>query len=153
MKPEIKVVLVPPTPYGRLHPRYYDDANMLVAEAELPQDNWPNGITIDMLVVCDADATGRVINIDIMAAKSGWEVSELPGRPAKQLVADLQLAESTLAHRFFTEEVDVLTNPGRTRVLVNFAPRTDAAIGVVLSDRALAIVEHNQLVALDIDLS
>lgn len=83
----VRVSVAPPTPEGRLHPRYLNSSGILVLRSDMPRD-CPFGVNVDCLTL-DFDERGVLAGVELRLRMSRWrgnaDVSH-PGGAAGDIV-------------------------------------------------------------------
>lgn len=153
MESGITVRLLPPTPQGRLWPRYNADADILVAESRFHQE-WPYGIDIDGRIIFDIDEQRRLANFDLHIARRLWKVRQGVGPPTRAREHDIMFTTEALNEKSFSMDLEVTTNSERTeaRILFGERPTLDALEAVKLSDQCFAYVDDGRLAGFYVSL-
>lgn len=153
MESGITVELLPPTPQGRLWPRYDADADILVAESPFPRE-WPYGIDIDGRIIFDIDKQRRLANFDLHIPRRLWKVRQGVGPPTRAREHDIMFTTETLNEKSFSIDLEVTTNSERTeaRILFGERPALEAVQAVKLSDQCFAYVDGGRLAGFYVSL-
>jgi len=152
MSDVIRVCLRSPSEFGRLYPKYDDEAGILEVKSEIRRA-WPFGVDVDGRVVFDLDANRVLANVDLLIPRRRWKrTDQFPDVPRATRSADLEFCEETIKQKSFHLPLEVLTNADRTRVLIRFSHVTDGAVAIELSELCRALIDGSALLGFDIAL-
>ena len=136
--------LRPPTPHGRLYPRYDEEADLLEVGSRFERE-WTFGIDIDGTIIFDIDANYVLANFDLLIPKRYWEVSTELTRPTKTRKWNLEVLARSIEHKSFHLPLIVNTNQARSAVQITFGSLEEGTKWAELSDDCFALVRQDIL--------
>lgn len=140
-------VKINPATRSSLKPWYdYDtESNVLVVGGYNTRPSYSLNVDGGILTL-DLDAERTLVNFDLAYPRSSWPVGEFPEDPMRgETRGDLTFSRRTVEHLDLHLPVNVLTNRGRTRLLIEIGGRRIVSNRILLSDACLALVDHDCL--------
>jgi hypothetical protein len=140
----LRVVVRPPTPEGRLRPRYVTGVKFLVLESQLAP--WRHGINIDAHLILDLDEAMTLAHVEML----GSPFHEMPGlrqtfdTPAP--AGDLAFAPDVVARQGWDLGVGVHKNIEAGIVRIGIGPANEEDRAVALSDDCRALLKNDELI-------
>jgi hypothetical protein len=140
---EIRVLLRPPTDRGRLYPRYVAEAHTLAVESRVARQ-WPYGINVDAMLICDLDEDRVLANLDLHYDRRLWPRDARVRWPELAPASDLVFEEATARQKNFGSRVDVTTDS--TRRIVDIRVDSHEVNGMAaLSDDCVVLLHDSNL--------
>lgn len=147
MSSDIIILLRRPTKRGRIYPRYDAESDILTMESAIPSP-WTYGVDIDGNIVFDLNEDGLLANLDLHVGRRLWRGEIKRAWRDDAPPHDIEFTKATIDMKNFSGRLGVHTNRQKNEVEIELGQEDESESAIALSERCLAFVHDNRLVAI-----